>query len=237
MSFTEPVGGPSGSNVHPGTGGPLRDQIVAYFEQHQKLVEADAIRLLAAQPWPLTLSQKVIEDAGPARPFVTVAMVERILAVTGSAHASDTRAFPLPTRTIEREAGPLAPAAPAPSFAVLLEGFSAPPTTNEPLEAYATLFASRYRVLSRMMRGRSGLPNLLPVGDVRSRPGTNSVIGMVRDVRTTPEKHHIIVRVEDDTGAIECFVPKDSPIAKTTFLPDEVVGLQLVVGNDPNRAP
>lgn len=237
MSFTEPVGGPAGSNVHPGTGGPLRDQIVAYFEQHQKLVEADALRLLAAQPWPLTLSQKVIEDAGSTRPFVTVAMVERILAVTGSAHASDTRAFPLPTRTIERESGPLAPAAPAPSFAVLLEGFSAPPTTNEPLEAYATLFASRYRVLSRMMRGRSGLPNLLPVGDVRSRPGTNSVIGMVRDVRTTPEKHHIIVRVEDDTGAIECFVPKDSPIAKTTFLPDEVVGLQLVVGNDPNRAP
>jgi DNA polymerase II small subunit len=45
------------------------------------------------------------------------------------------------------------------------------------------------------------------------------------------------VRVEDDTGAVECFVPKDSAFAKTTFLPDEVVGLQLVVGSDRSRAP
>lgn len=238
MTFFEPVGGPVGSNVHPANGGALRDQIVAYFEQHQKLVEAEALRLLAAQPWPLTLSQKVIEEAGPARPFVTVAMVERILAVTGAAHAAEARPLPTIARAPERETGgPASSGPPSPSFTVLHEGFSAPPTTNEPLEAYAALFASRFRVLSRMMRGRSGLPNLLPIAEARSRPGTASVLGMVRDVRTTPEKHHLIVRVEDETGALECFVPKDSPIAKLTFLPDEVVGLQLVVGNDPNRAP
>ncbi|MFI5415510.1 MAG: hypothetical protein ACHQ16_07675, partial [Candidatus Lutacidiplasmatales archaeon] len=208
---------------------------MAYFEQHQKLVEADAIRLLAAQPWPLTLSQKVIEDAGPARPFVTAAMVERILAVTGAVR-SDVARITLPTRILDLEVGASPTAAVPASFAVVQQGFSAPPTIDEPLEAYATLFASRYRVLSRMMRGRSGLPNLLPVGEVLGRPGTASVIGMVRDVRTTPEKHHVLVRVEDETGAIECFVPKDSPVSKTTFLPDEVVGLQLVVGGDRNRA-
>ncbi|MCI4325508.1 MAG: metallophosphoesterase [Thermoplasmata archaeon] len=237
MSFHEPVGAAAPAPGRPGPDGGLRDQIVAYFEDHQKLVEAEAIRLLAASPWPLTLSQKVIEDAGPSQSFVTRAMVERILAVTGAVRTVEARSLSVTAPPREREAGPAAPRDPVPSFAVVQEGFSAPPTTNEPLEAYATLFASRYRVLSRMMRGRSGLPNLLPVGEATARPGTVSVIGMVRDVRTTPEKHHIIVRVEDETGSLECFVPKDTPTAKITFLPDEVVGLQLIVGSDRNRAP
>jgi DNA polymerase II small subunit len=235
VSSIGPVGA-AGTPAPPGVPGAVRDQIVAYFEQHQKFVEAEALRLLAAQPWPLTLSQKVIEDAGPARPFVTAAMVERILAVTGAVRSVDVSRVSVSPRTHELEVGPSAVGTPTPSFSVVQEGFSAPPTIDEPLEAYATLFASRYRVLSRMMRGRSGLPNLLPVGEVLGKPGTASVIGMVRDVRTTPEKRHILVRVEDETGAIECFVPRDSPVAKTTFLPDEVVGLQLVVG-DRNRAP
>ena len=133
-------------------------------------MEAEAIRLLAASPWPLTLSQKVIEDAGPSQSFVTRAMVERILAVTGAARTVEARPLSVTAPPRERESGPATPREPVPSFAVVQEGFSAPPTTNEPLEAYATLFASRYRVLSRMMRGRSGLPNLLPVGEATARP-------------------------------------------------------------------
>jgi DNA polymerase II small subunit len=224
---------PSGSSIT------VRDQLVAYFESRHKLVAADALRLLVAQPWPLAISQKVIEEVGPDESFVTIQMVQRIVAVTEVASGGD-RPKPAPEVRPLDAPTPSAPAPPPtgiPAFSVVCQGFSDPPTTDEPLAAYGTLFASRYKALARLLRGRSTLPNLVPVGEAVERPGTASVIGMVRDVRTTPEKHHIIVRVEDDTGALECFVPKDSPAAKTTFLPDEVVGLQLAVGPDRSRAP
>ncbi|HEV8050662.1 MAG TPA: hypothetical protein VGP88_08735, partial [Thermoplasmata archaeon] len=63
----------------------VRDQLVAYFESRNKLVAADALRLLVAQPWPLAISQKVIEEVGPGESFVTVEMVQRIVAVTAVA--------------------------------------------------------------------------------------------------------------------------------------------------------
>ena len=218
--------------------GPLRDQIVAYFEAHDKLVEAEAVRLLVDQPVPLAVSQKVIEDAGPTRSFVTVEMVSRILAVSGGFRSAE-RSVPV-APTLDAAAREGAPAGPTPAFVphfeVVQEGFSAPPTSDEPLAAYGALFASRYRTLARLLKGRATLPNLAPVAEAVRRPGTASVIAMVREVRTTAEKHHTIVRVEDDSGSIECFVPRDTPVAKTTFLPDEVVGLQLNVGHDAGRA-
>ncbi|HXQ95221.1 MAG TPA: metallophosphoesterase [Thermoplasmata archaeon] len=218
----------------------VRDQLVAYFESRNKLVAADALRLLVAQPWPLAISQKVIEEVGPGESFVTIAMVERIVAVTEVAGAME-RFRPASTPALDEFApvaqGTSTATSAVPTFSVVSQGFSAPPETDEPLAAYGALFAARYRVLARLMKGRSTLPNLVPVAEAADRPGVASVIGMVRDVRTTPEKHHVIVRVEDDSGAIECFVPKDSPGAKVTFLPDEVVGLHLVVGPDRARAP
>ena len=229
---------PAGPSTPHGPSAAVRDQLVAYFEGHQKFVEAEALRLLVAQPWPLAISQKVIEDAGPSHAFVTVEMVVRILAVTGAGRPGER---PLSTAVSGgRDTGPsLSVASPSErrGFSVVQQGFSAPPTSDEPLVAYGTLFASRYRALARLLKGRSTLPNVVPVGDY-ARHGTNvSVIGMVRDVRTTPEKRHVIVRVEDDSGSVECFVPRDSPAARSTFLPDEVVGLQLQVGTDPQRAP
>lgn len=233
MASVRPVGPPSPTSLA------VRDQIVAYFEAHQKFVEADALRLLVAQAVPLAISQKVIEDAGPGRPFVTAEMVVRILAVSGVASSSE---LPGAAAFVGlREAPASGPSGPSPTeflgFSVVQQGFSAPPTSDEPLEAYTTLFASRFKALARMMRGRSTLPNLVPVGEVSRHSGNVSVIAMVRDIRTTAEKHHTIVRVEDDSGAIECFVARDSPGARSTFLPDEVVGLQLQVGPDAGRAP
>jgi DNA polymerase II small subunit len=179
----------------------------------------------------------VIEEAGPQQPFVTVELVTRILAVSGAPSAG-ARSIAPPSAPRTGPAGPTLDAGPrAPAgFSVVQQGFSEPPTSSEPLAAYTGLFASRYRSLSRLLKGRTTLPNLHPVAEVAGQGGLVSVIGMVRDVRTTAEKHHIIVRVEDDTGAIECFVPRDAPFAKTAFLPDEVVGLQLQGTGDRARA-
>ena len=217
----------------------VRDQIVAYFEAHDKLLEADALRLLAAQSVPLAISQRVIEDAGPGQPFVTIEMVRRIVAVSTMVRTTGLPGPHRPGPTLDAPGGSLpGPKGPgAPGFSVVQEGFSAPPTSNEPLAAYASLFASRFTTLARLLKGRSSLANLVPVAEVAGRPGNLSVIAMVRDIRTTPEKRHLIVRVEDHSGSIECFVPRDSPAAKSAFLPDEVVGLQLQVGPDKGRAP
>jgi DNA polymerase II small subunit len=218
----------------------VRDQLVIYFESRRKLVAADALRLLVSQPWPLAISQKVIEEVGPDQSFVTLEMVERIVAVTEVASGGERPHATPAARAREPSSLPDGTSTPPDgerSFAVVSQGFSAPPTTDEPLAAYGALFAARYRALAKLLKGRATLPNLLPIAEASERPGTASVIGMVRDVRTTPEKHHIIVRVEDDSGVIECFVPKDSLAAKTTFVPDEVVGFQLAVGPDRHRAP
>jgi DNA polymerase II small subunit len=193
--------------------------------------------LLAAQPVPLAISRKVIEEAGPQQPFVTVELVSRILSVSGTTRAGG-RAAPVIEAAVGGPAGPRLDAGPVgpTGFSVVQQGFSDPPTSDDPLAAYTTLFASRYRTLSRLLKGRATLPNMHPVAEATGQSGMVSVIGMVRDVRTTPEKHHTIVRVEDDTGSIECFVAKDSPASRATFLPDEVVGLQLQVSGDRTRA-
>jgi len=60
---------------------------------------------------------------------------------------------------------------------------------------------------------------------------------MVRDIRETPQRHHLILTVDDDTGSLEVLVPKGSPGARLTVLPDEVLGLRLEFGKDPRRLP
>jgi len=206
---------------------------VTYFEEHHKLVEPGALSLILEHREPLDLSRRLIESAGPDSPFVTVEMVERALV------AARSGAF----RTTSRPMGPSAPALGAdPAIAALTyvlihEGFIPSRGPSEPLVAYSGLFSSRFRALARLMKGRPELAGQRPIRDVRRGDGSTSVVGLVRDVRQTPEKHHIILHLEDETGAMEVFVPRDSAPAKLTFLPDEVVGLVLSVPRDSDKIP
>ncbi|MCI4365596.1 MAG: metallophosphoesterase [Thermoplasmata archaeon] len=212
--------------------GNLREHLVAYFEEHQKLVEAGALELLLDHSHPLVVSQEVIERTGEVSPFVTREMVESVLA-EGRAPRSGAQARggrPPDPRT----AGP---AGPAPPFQLLQSGYAGPPSGDTPLEAYTALFHSRYRALSRLIRGRPGLDNLRPIKELRSSDGAASVIGMVRGIRETPQRHHLILTVDDEGGSLEVLVPKDSPGARLPFLPDEVVGLRLQFAKEPQRIP
>lgn len=204
----------------------MREQLVAYFGAHHKLVEPGALNRILETNQPLDLSRQLIESSGAGSPFVTLEMVESVLTRRSGAVARAPSAPP---------AG--APAAPAAvPFELLCEGFQ-PPTARPPLEAYTALFESRYKALARMLRGRPELGGHRPIGDLRRAEGSAAVIGMVRDVRTTPEKHHLIVTVEDDSGASEVLVPRDTAAAKVTFLPDEVVGLVLALPKEHDRIP
>lgn len=214
----------------PSARGALRGDLIRYFGEHRKLVEAEALTLLLTSREPVLLSRRLIEESGAAAPFVTRAMVERALGAT----TSGGRAAPLPPAGPD---GALAGAAPEPAYRLLAEGFTAMAESKPPLEAYGALFTSRFRALQRMFKGRPDLPNPAPIKESRQHAGRVSVVGMVHQVRRSSERKHLIVEVEDETGAIEVLLPRDSPAAHATWLPDEVVGIELQMPREPNRLP
>lgn len=210
--------------------GALREHLVAYFEEHHKLLEADALQLLLSDRQPLALSRELVTRAGDASPFVTREMVEAALARRQS---PAPRAEP-PTAGLVAKSNTRRPSVP---FELLVEGFTGPPVASQPIAAYEALFQSRFRALARLLRGRPELPNLRPIRELRAAEGASSVIGMVREVRETPQRHHLILTVDDETGSVETLVPKDSPGSRVTFLSDEVVGLSLTFSREPGRIP
>ena len=213
----------------------MQDPLIGYFQSHRKLVEGEALDLIRSAPQPLDLSRRLIEMAGADSPFVTRAMVESLLGPAGPPRP------PLTTHLesvveMRKSESPGASSSPS-GFALLREGFEPLPADRDPLQAYGGLFAHRFATLSRILRLRSGLPDLTPIGTFRSREGELSIIGMVREIRTTSEKHHTIVTIEDDTGTLEALVPKGSPEVREPFLLDEVVGLRVRAGRDRSRIP
>ncbi|MGI0132766.1 MAG: metallophosphoesterase [Thermoplasmata archaeon] len=208
----------------------MRDHLVTYFETHHKLVEADALALLLETTQPLAVCRRILRRADDDSPFITRTMVEGAIAQLALERGGTAVALrpgdPLP------EIRP-----PPPPYELVREGYSAAPPGRAPLEAYSALFHSRFETLARLLRGRPGLPNLRPVAELRGQEGSASMIGMVREVRQTQEKHHIILTLEDASGALEALVVKDSPPAKVPYLPDEVLGVHLAVPKERGRIP
>lgn len=207
----------------------LREHLVAFFEEHQKLVEASALRLLLESYQPLLLSREIVQRAGTGSGFVTEAMVVSVL----SDRRGGGRASGVP-------GGPASPAGPTlaeDGFRLVVEGYAPAAAGSAPIDAYSVLFRSRYRSLHRLLRGRPSLPNLQPIRDLRPAEGSASIIGMVREIRETSKRHHLVVTLDDESGSLETLVPKESPGAGMPFLPDEVVGLRLHFGRDPGKIP
>ncbi|MCI4331696.1 MAG: metallophosphoesterase [Thermoplasmata archaeon] len=210
----------------------MRDHLVAYFESHHLLVESEALQLLLSSPQPLAVSRQVVERTRSEHAFVTREMVEAVLLGSDLARSQAMRTAEL-SASLARgtRAAALVP------YELIREGFSAVVPAQQPLAAYGSLFASRFEQLSRMLRGRPELSGLRPISELRSAEGTAAVIGMIRDVRQTPEKHHLILTVEDEQGAAELLVLKDSPPAQVPYLDDEVVGLRLALPKEKGRIP
>lgn len=204
----------------------MREQLAAYFQSHQKLVESSALQLILSTPTPLDLSRKLIEVAGADSPFVTREMVESLLAHRPGARSTGVE-------VVRADAVPptLAP------YALVAEGFIAGGPDRHPLEAYGELFASRFRALSRLLRTRPELQGHRTLREAKKSDGRVSVIGMVREVHATAEKHHLILTLEDDTDALETLVPRDSEAAQTPFVVDEVIGAILALPREKDRLP
>lgn len=207
----------------------LREHLVAFFEEQQKLVEAEALRLLLESHHPLLVSREVVDRAGAGSGFVTADMV---VAVLGERRPSAGPAA---------RSGGASPAnrrpTPVEGFALLQEGFQPPPPAATPLDGFSRLFQSRYRALERLLRGRPALPNLRPIRELRPADGTASVIGMVREIRETQKRRHLLVTIDDASGTLEMLVAKDSPGGRLPFVPDEVIGARLRLGRSEERGP
>jgi DNA polymerase II small subunit len=204
----------------------LREHLVAYFEENHKLVEAGALDLLLDESQPLVLCREIVARAGARSPFVTTEMVAAVLL--------DRRSSAIAGPRPGRPSGPGTPPV-GDGFSPILEGYSHPVPSATPLAAYSTLFHSRYEALHRILRGRSTLPNLRPIRELRHDPGGASVVAMVRSVRETPRRRHLLLEVDDPSGTAELLVPKESPGALVPFVPDEVLGLRLKLAREPGR--
>lgn len=211
----------------------VREHVVAFIESHRKIVEVDALELILADRQPLILCQAVLNRVGPDSPFVTREMVLEVVAQRTSNRPPLARPPSAPTAE-ETSATPVPQAEP---FRLVVSGFSAPTTHQNPLEAYGHLFADRHLRLSRILRGRRGLANLQPIESARAGSPPMAVIGMVREVRTTARQHHTVLVVEDESGAASVLIPQDSPLARGPYLPDEVLGLSLEFSKDPKQLP
>ncbi len=208
----------------------LREHLVAYFEQHHKLVEATALSLLLDQPQPLVVSRDVLDWAGATGPLVTREIVEAVIdrrrpraSAAGPASISGARSGAV-----------LAPAAP---LEVVREGFSGPSRADTPIAGYRQLFTSRYRQLAPIVRNRPGLESVRAIGELKPSDAAQSLVGLVREVRTTSRQHHTLLTLDDESGSIEVLVPKGSAAGRLPFLPDEVVGLKLRWGRGRDRLP
>ena len=119
----------------------LRDHLVAYFEEHHKLLEATALTLLLDQPQPLLVSRDVVERVGPGSPLVTQEVVQAVIASRGPV---PTRRSPAPetkpTTPVPTPSGPSAD-----GFSVVREGFAGPSKAETPVLGFTQLFTSRYR--------------------------------------------------------------------------------------------
>jgi DNA polymerase II small subunit len=207
----------------------MREALVRYFEENQRLIEAEALSLLLSQPEPLRLSRRILEESEAAGPFVTRAMVERML-------EAGELTLQGPLLSVPAEHPKPAPEA-SPDFRILSEGFAPGIPGRKPLEAYQGLFHHRFRTIQRWLKGRPDLPNMVSIKDLRGRDGTASIVGIVREVRTTSEKKHTLLAVDDETGSIELLLPRDTPAARTTYLLDEVLGLTVSVPRESGKLP
>jgi len=122
----------------------MRDHLVAYFAEHHRLVEADALRILLESPQPLVLCRRIIEESAAGTPVVTAEMVERLL--RANRPMGPTVARPVPS---------LLPSLPTDvlGYSLIAEGFSPPTAGAAPHDWLALSTAIRSRWTNRRTTG------------------------------------------------------------------------------------
>lgn len=104
------------------------------------------------------------------------------------------------------------------------------------VESFAKYFNNRYERMAKILRSRNHLREASSIERAR-RAGNRSevkIIGMVSDARKT-QKGHVLLEVEDPTGAIKVLISNTKPElleAAKEIVTDEVIGVEGVAGRD-----
>lgn len=98
------------------------------------------------------------------------------------------------------------------------------------VEAYASLFRSRLKKLRKILRENPELDNVVDIGKLKyvKEDETVTIIGLVNSKREVNKG--LIFEIEDLTGKVKVFLPKDSEDYREAFkvLPDAVVAFKGV---------
>jgi DNA polymerase II small subunit len=223
----------------------VRDRVLALFDESHLLLEEGALALILASPTPLDLCRAMLAAWGKEDPIVTPDAVARwiercspkgVLPGSGLPGPLEAGGLMLEPPRLASPAPWIAPSGPRP-FHLIMEGFIAPTEARAPLEGVTGLLRSRFRRLSRVLRGRSDLSALRPASEIARATGEAAVIGMVREVTETARQKLLILTLEDESGQVRVLIPKDHPAAKETYLPDEVLGVRLSLPKEPGKLP
>jgi DNA polymerase II small subunit len=101
-------------------------------------------------------------------------------------------------------------------------------TSEGTTDDFASLFKHRYHDLKEILRSqRREMATAIPISRIKKTMTEVSLIGIVREVRTTPNGHRII-ELEDETGTVRLMALKNFtevfPLASEVML-DEVIGI------------
>jgi len=101
-------------------------------------------------------------------------------------------------------------------------------TSEGTTDDFASLFKNRYHDLREILHGqRREVANAIPISRIKKTMPDVQLIGIVRNVRTTPNGHRII-ELEDETGVVTLMALKNFtevfPLASEVML-DEVIGV------------
>ncbi|MEK6950325.1 MAG: metallophosphoesterase [Nanoarchaeota archaeon] len=124
----------------------------------------------------------------------------------------------------------------APSFSPIIITFPTATVKQFEVKDFTSLFLSRYRFLSNLLRHRSELQNILPLARLlqkaRAEKGeggreSSAFIAMISEVTIT-KSGNILLTVEDPTGSAKVLIPKQNrelfAVAKEIVV-DEVLGI------------
>jgi len=89
------------------------------------------------------------------------------------------------------------------------------------MDDFVKYIQDRYERLSAILK-KSGAATSISIEAAKRRTSTVTVIGMVRDTKTT-KNGHLIVEIEDASSHIPVLIRKDSEMINDNFLLDEVI--------------
>lgn len=185
----------------------------------------DVLRRLPELPFLLTLNDLTGAMTSMPRPapFPTETLeLPPSLRGVGAVLRTSVTAGPEPTSSMGR---PLA--AQVESEIRILKDSSQTAATSGDARDFVRYFNDRVESLTRLLRQRREVANAVRIRDVGKVGRDVQIIGLIKEKVRTPSGHRFLT-LEDNTGEVEVFVPRDKPELAGQFdslLPDEVVGI------------